>query len=178
MSLSVRIDGEANSKKNKKQGLTLSMSPGIFTSQKQALYTSRATKPEVRGLTEPQKYTDLPHRENPQDVHTWIFQICKICAFSPKKHKKTYQKAQILHTWKIQVFGCLGRWMKTIHFLTSPQKAIGQKPLKNRDGICDLLVRLRCWEGKFVKRLNFFSAKWWCDFHGDDFHPMGSLFCP
>ena len=30
--------------------------------------------------------------------------VCKICAFSPQK---TYQKAGILHIWKIQVFGDL-----------------------------------------------------------------------
>ncbi len=35
------------------------------------------------------------------DKCTWIFQVCNICACSPKK---TYQKAEILHIWKIQVF--------------------------------------------------------------------------
>ena len=34
-------------------------------------------------------------------MNTWIFQLCKICACSPKK---TYQKAETLHIWKIQVF--------------------------------------------------------------------------
>ena len=34
-------------------------------------------------------------------IYTWIFQACKICAFSPTK---TYQKAEILHIWKIQVY--------------------------------------------------------------------------
>ena len=29
---------------------------------------------------------------------TWIFQVCKIYAFSPKK---TYQKAEIWHIWRI-----------------------------------------------------------------------------
>ena len=34
-------------------------------------------------------------------IITWIFQVCKICAeIHPKK---TYQKAEILHIWKIQV---------------------------------------------------------------------------
>ena len=36
--------------------------------------------------------------------HTWIFQVCKICAFLPKKPTKRIQKEEILHIWKIQVF--------------------------------------------------------------------------
>ena len=33
--------------------------------------------------------------------YTRIFQLCKICTFSPKK---THQKAGTLHIWKIQVY--------------------------------------------------------------------------
>ena len=29
--------------------------------------------------------------------YTWIFQVCKVCAFLPQKHT-------ILHIWKIQVY--------------------------------------------------------------------------
>ena len=38
---------------------------------------------------------------NGNHIDTWIFQVCKICAFSPTK---TYQKAEILHILLIQVY--------------------------------------------------------------------------
>ena len=42
--------------------------------------------------------------------YTWIVQVCKICAFSPKK---TYQKAEILHIWKIQVYIMISHIIQT-----------------------------------------------------------------
>ena len=36
-------------------------------------------------------------------MHTWIFLLCVI-KFVPKITKKTYQKAEFLHIWKIQVY--------------------------------------------------------------------------
>ena len=37
-------------------------------------------------------------------LYTWIFQVCKIRAFSPTK---TCQKVEILYIWKIQVCFCI-----------------------------------------------------------------------
>ena len=34
-------------------------------------------------------------------IYTWIFQVCK---FVPFHRKKPYQKAEILHIWKIQLY--------------------------------------------------------------------------
>ncbi len=42
---------------------------------------------------------------NSSVCYTWIFQVCRICAILTQK---TYQKAEILHIWKIQVWSYHG----------------------------------------------------------------------
>ena len=44
------------------------------------------------------KNTPLNIHNKQTHTYTWIPQVCKICAFLPKK---PYQKAEILHIWKM-----------------------------------------------------------------------------